>query len=70
MDVKPQKPVKFFTYKVGYKLADGNYQEEIITAGAKETAVFNALALLKTALTPTGSVSQIVIDIGNKKDTA
>lgn len=70
MDTKPQKPIKLYNYQVDYVLANGDTQSFIATAGAQETAVFNALKTLAASLVPSRSVSEIHVKIGNKKDTA
>lgn len=69
MDTKPQGPVKFFNYKVSYQMQNGDFQDGIITS-ANEGKIYDALVTLQRALQPTGPVSQIVIDIGNKRNTA
>lgn len=70
MDTKPQKPIKLFNYRVGYVMANGDHQEFVATAGAQETAVFQALKTLAAAIPPSSAASEVHISIGNKKDTA
>jgi hypothetical protein len=68
MDVKPQKPIKFFKYQVTYKLANGDFQQ-LIPSAAQEGIIDLATKTLTDALTPTSSVAEITITIGDKKDT-
>ncbi len=70
MDAAPQKPTKLFTYKVDYILKSGDSQDAVVSSAAGKTAVFNALELLRQALAPTGTVSEVHIKIGDGKDTA
>jgi hypothetical protein len=70
LNTAPQKPTKLYTYKVDYILANGDSQDAIITSAAGKTALFNALELLRQALSPTSAVSEIHIKIGDGKDTA
>lgn len=69
MDVAPQTPIKFFKYLVTYKLKTGDFQE-LNPNATQEGIIDAATAQLVNALTPTSSVSEIHIKIGNKKDTA
>lgn len=69
MDVAPQGPVKLIRkYKLKYQLKDGTFQE-LDPSAAQEGIIDSATALLASALTPTNSVSKIVIVIGNNANS-
>jgi hypothetical protein len=70
LDVAPQGPVKIIRkYQLVYKLKTGDFQV-LEPSVAQEGIIDAATALLGTALTPTASVSEITIKIGNNQNTA
>lgn len=68
MDVAPQIPIKDFKYLLTYTLKNGDIQQ-LNPSATQEGIIDSATALLVNALTPTSSVSEIHIKIGNKKDS-
>lgn len=69
LDVAPQGPVKLIRkYKLIYHLKNGDIQE-LDPSVTQEGYIDAATAQLGNALTPTTSVSKIVILIGNNQST-
>lgn len=69
LDVAPQGPIKLIRkYKLSYVLKNGDYQE-LLPSVAQEGVIDSATALLGNVLSPTTSVSEIHIKIGNNANT-
>lgn len=70
MDVAPQVPTKIIRkYQLSYVLKNGDFQQLAAPSAAQEGLINAATDLLGQALSPTSSVSEIHIDIGNNKDS-